>query len=146
MTKQEYQHIRNLSWDLLIDANITSLPTNIISIAKIYNCQNEILDNHPLFDNTLSVSKCILAIFGYHTSVEYQKCLAVRILAPSIVLKELRVKTASEVIQYTLLPPIEAVKRFERLQELIKRNKFGMSNMEVRTLKQFQPWIATQLM
>lgn len=145
MTKQEYQHIRNLSWDLLIDANITSLPTNITSIAKIHNCQNKILNTDSLFNNALSVSQCILSIFGYPTSIEYQKCLAVRILAPSIVLKELKVKTASEVMEYTYLPPIESVKWLERLQELIKRNKFGMSNMEVRVLKQFQPWITTRL-
>ena len=36
MTKQEYQHIRNLAWDLLIDAHITILPTNIEAIAKMF--------------------------------------------------------------------------------------------------------------
>lgn len=145
ITKQEYQHIRNLSWDLLIDANITSLPTNIKSIARIYNCQTSIVDYYSLFGNAQVISKNILAIMGYKTSSEYKRCLATRILAPAIILKELNVQSANDIMQYTHLPQIEAIKRFERLQTLIQRNRFGMSNMEIKVLKQFQPWINTKL-
>lgn len=142
MTKQEYQHIRNLAWDLLIDAHITSLPTNIEAIAKVYGCQN-IIDGNLLYNNALSVSNNILTILGCPSSMEHCKCLAVRILSPMIVLKELKVKSATDIVRYTNLPLAEANKRFSRLQELMARDKFETSGLETRVLEQFKPWIAT---
>lgn len=143
MTKQEYQHIRNLAWDLLIDAHITSLPTNVEAIAKVYGCQNIIIDGNSLYNNALSVSNNILTILGYPSSMEHGKCLAVRILSPMIVLKELKVRSATDIVRYTNLPLAEANKRFNRLQELMARDKFETSGLETRVLEQFKPWIAT---
>lgn len=140
MTKQEYQHIRNLAWDLLIDAHITILPTNIEAIAKMYGCQN-IIEGNSLYNDALSVSNNILTILGYPSSMEHSKCLAVRILSPMIVLKELRVSSATDIARYTNLPLTEANKRFSRLQELMTRDKFETSGLETRVLEQFKPWI-----
>ena len=84
MTKQEYQHIRNLAWDLLIDSNTSSLPVNILAIANIYGLGRLVDNNKSLYENTLSISDGILKVFGLNT--ELSMYLAVRILAPMIVL------------------------------------------------------------
>ena len=73
--------------------------------------------------------------------MEHSKCLAVRILSPMIVLKELKVSSATDIARYTNLPLTEANKRFSRLQELMTRDKFETSSLETRVLEQFKPWI-----
>ena len=83
MKEQEYKHIRNLAWDLLIDANISQLPVDISAIANLYNLQHLIDNSKSLYENTLSVSEGILKIFGM-TNPEFTRYLAVRILAPMI--------------------------------------------------------------
>ena len=84
MKEQEYKHIRNLAWDLLIDANISQLPVDISAIANLYNLQHLIDNSKSLYENTLSVSEGILKIFGM-TNPDFTRYLTVRILAPMIV-------------------------------------------------------------
>lgn len=141
MTKQEYQHIRNLAWVILIDANITCLPIDIITIADLYHCKNLLQHNKSLYKNTLSVSSYILQTYGYKAS--YCKYLAIRMLSPIIVLKELNVQSASDIIKFTGLPLSEANKRYLRLQMLLKRNMFETSNLETKLLYQFKPWLTS---
>ena len=40
MNKQEYKHIRNLAWDLLINAKISKLPVDIVAVANVYDFQS----------------------------------------------------------------------------------------------------------
>ena len=143
MTKQEYQHIRNLAWDLLIDANITSLPTDLLAIANLYNGQDKIDVSKSTYENAISISQHILQTLGYKSSTEHSKCLAVRILSPVVVLKELKVKSTADIVKFTNLPFAEANKRYVRLQELIARGKFETSNMETKVLRQFKPWLSS---
>lgn len=135
MTRQEYVHIRNLAWDLLIDAKISELPVDISRIAGLYNIEY----NHDadFYDKALEVSKEILSIFGYKTEPEYVEALTVRLLAPSIVLNQIDVKSAGDISEKTGLPIDIAQSRFERYKVLVERNKFGLSKMEMRVLNQF---------
>ncbi len=140
MNKQEYKYIRNLAWDLLIDANISQLPVDINSIATLYNLQHLVDSSKSLYDNTLFISECILKIFGM-TNPKFTKYLAVRILAPMIVLKELDIKSAEEISNLSGLPLDLAKQRFERFKMLLKRNAFETSHLETVVLSQFRKWL-----
>lgn len=140
MTEQEYKHIRNLAWDLLIDANISALPVDINSIAKLYHAQSLIKASNSLYDNALLVSSHILSIFGYN-NVELSRYLAVRILSPMIILKALNVESAEDVAKFTKLPINIAKQRFDRFQMLLKRNAFETSKLETKVLNQFKDWL-----
>ena len=140
MTKQEYQHIRNLAWDLLIDSNTSSLPVNILAIANIYGLGWLVDNNKSLYENALSISDGILKVFGLNT--ELSMCLAVRILAPMIVLNKLNVKSAKEISDLSGLPIDIAAQRYDRLLMLQKQNAFGVFRLENIVLSQFKEWIS----
>lgn len=143
MKEQEYKHIRNLAWDLLIDANISQLPVDISAIANLYNLQHLIDNSKSLYENTLSVSEGILKIFGM-TNPEFTRYLAVRILAPMIVFKELGIKSAEELCRLSGLPADLANKRFKRFEMLLSRNAFQTSRLETIVLSQFRQWISSR--
>lgn len=143
MKEQEYKHIRNLAWDLLIDANISQLPVDISAIANLYNLQNLIDNSKSLYENTLSVSEGILKIFGL-TNPEFTRYLAVRILAPMIVFKELGIKSAEELCRLSGLPADLAIQRFKRFEMLLSRNAFQTSRLETIVLSQFRQWISSR--
>lgn len=143
MNEQEYKHIRNLAWDLLIDANISQLPVDINAIAALYNLQPLIDNSKSLYENTLSVAEGILKIFGM-TNPEFTKYLAVRILAPMIVFKELGVKSAEELGRLSGLPANLANQRFKRFEMLLSRNAFQTSRLESIVLSQFNQWIKSR--
>lgn len=140
MNEQEYKHIRNLAWDLLIDANISQLPVDINAIAAIYNLQHLIDNSKSIYENTLSVAEGILKIFGM-TNPEFTRYLAVRILAPMIVFKELGVNSAEELGMLSGLPANLANQRFKRFEMLLSRNAFQTSRLETVVLSQFRQWI-----
>lgn len=143
MKEQEYKHIRNLAWDLLIDANISQLPVDISAIANLYNLQHLIDNSKSLYENTLSVSEGILKIFGM-TNPEFTRYLAVRILAPMIVFKELGIKSAEELCWLSGLPADLANQRFKRFEMLLSRNAFQTSRLETIVLSQFRQWISSR--
>lgn len=143
MNEQEYKHIRNLAWDLLIDANISRLPVDINAIAAIYNLQPLIDNSKSLYENTLSVAEGILKIFGM-TNPELTRYLAVRILAPMIVFKELGVKSVEELGRLSGLPADLANQRFKRFEMLLSRNAFQTSRLETVVLSQFRQWISSR--
>lgn len=143
MKEQEYKHIRNLAWDLLIDANISQLPVDINAIANLYNLQHLIDNSKSLYENTLSVSEGILKIFGM-TNPEFTRYLAVRILAPMIVFKELGIKSAEELCRLSGLPVNLANQRFKRFEMLLSRNAFQTSHLETIVLSQFRQWISSR--
>lgn len=140
MTKQEYKHIRNLAWDLLIDANISQLPVDINAIATLYHLQHLIDNSKSLYDNTLRVSEGILKIFGM-TNPEFTRHLVVRVLAPMIVFKKLGIQSAEELGNLSGLPANLANQRFKRFKMLLSRNAFQTSRLETIVLSQFQNWI-----
>ena len=143
MKEQEYKHIRNLAWDLLIDANISQLPVDISAIANLYNLQHLIDNSKSLYENTLSVSEGILKIFGM-ANPEFTRYLAVRILAPMIVFKELGIKSAEELCRLSGLPVDLANQRFKRFEMLLSRNAFQTSRLETIVLSQFRQWISSR--
>lgn len=143
MKEQEYKHIRNLAWDLLIDANISQLPVDISAIANLYNLQHLIDNSKSLYENALSVSEGILKIFGM-TNPEFTRYLAVRILAPMIVFKELGIESAEELCMLSGLPADLANQRFKRFEMLLSRNAFKTSRLETIVLSQFRQWISSR--
>lgn len=140
MDKYEYKFIRNLAWDLLIDANISQLPVDINAVAALYNLQHLIDNSKTLYENTLSVSKGILELFGMDNK-DYIKPLAVRILAPMIVFKELGITSAEEICKLSGLPQNVANQRFKRFEMLFQRNAFQIFRLETIVLSQFREWI-----
>lgn len=140
LTEKEYKHIRNLAWDLLIDANVSQLPVDINAIASLYDLQHLINNSKSLYDNTFCVAEGILKIFGM-TNLEFTRYLTVRILAPMIVFKELGIKSADEISNLAGLPADLANQRFKRFEMLISRNAFQTSRLEAIVLSQFREWI-----
>lgn len=138
MTKQEYEHTRNLAWLILINAKITELPIDETKLASVLFEKINIDADKSRFENVLEISKHILEIYGYDTRYELCHALTVRLMAPMIVLKELNIKTKKELQDITDLPEKEAEKRFKRYELLLKRNKFETSNFESKVLKQFK--------
>jgi hypothetical protein len=139
MNKQEYQHIRNLAWDILNKAKIQALPIDIASIAKLYNVENYLKHSETLYNNTVIVSTQILEIYGYNA--DFAKYLAIRLMSPIIILKELKITSAEDIANITGLPLNIAKKRYERYQMLLVRNAFETSHLETKVLNQFQDWL-----
>lgn len=137
MDKQEYQHIRNLAWDTLLQSKINSLPVDISKIAKSYDIDYYTSNNY--YDDAIFISNKLLKMFGYN--IELSKYLAIRLLCPMIVIKSLNIKSAKEMSNITGLPIEMANQRFERFELLLKRNAFETSELESRLLLQFQDWI-----
>ena len=141
MTEQEYKHIRNLAWSLLIDAHISQLPIDIASIANIYNLSSVLNDSATRYENALNISQQILHLYGCNSTPENCKYLAVRIMAPMIVIKELNIQSASELSDLTELPYDISMQRYERYKMLLKRNSFYLSSLERKVYIQFRNWI-----
>lgn len=143
MNEQEYKLIRNLAWDLIIDAGIKSLPVDIKAIAKLYDLETLISEERTVYENTLIVTSEILKLFGLNNA-DFPKYLTVRILAPMIVLKELCIESAESLSDVTGLPIDVANYRLKRLKMLVERDAFETSNLESIVLSQFKDWILTQ--
>lgn len=67
---------------------------------------------------------------------------ASRLLAPACVLWGLKVKSADEISQLCDISPTAAEYRWQRLQELYKRNKFLVAPLEREVFNQFQKFIS----
>lgn len=140
MTKQEYVHIRNLAWDLLIDAKISSLPVNVDRIEAVYSLPHR-TDCSTRYDRMLIAADQILTIYGLNNKPDNAKHLVVRVLAPMIVMERIGISSYDELMYYTDLPVHLARQRFNRLIELRQRGKFEASYLETQVLKQFSSWI-----
>lgn len=137
VTRQECQHIRNFSLDLLIDANIRCLPVNVAGIAKVYNINLSKVKTP--FANTLYLSDKLLNIFGYNTKLA--KYLAVELLSPMIILRNLNIQSVIEIAGMTKLPLSIATQRFNKYKILLTYKSFKPSNLESKVLLQFNDWI-----
>lgn len=140
MTKQEYVHIRNLAWDLLIYAKISSLPVNVDRIEAVYSLPHR-TDCSTRYDRMLIAADQILTIYGLNNKPDNAKHLVVRVLAPMIVMERIGISSYDELMYYTDLPVHLARQRFNRLIELRQRGKFEASYLETQVLKQFSSWI-----
>lgn len=139
MTQQEYKTIRDLAWIVLINAHLNKIPVDVSKIFRAYKIKEPKTPGNSRFDKALTASSSILNLFGLDPS--FDKMLAVRILAPMIVVREIKIKSAEQLAKVFDLPYDVAVQRFERFEMLESRNKFLISNLEKKVLKEFQPWI-----
>ncbi|MBS6715320.1 MAG: hypothetical protein KH231_07640 [Dialister sp.] len=139
MTLQEYKTIRDLAWIVLINAHINEIPVDVSKIFRAYKINKPKTPGNSRFDKALAASSSILNFFGLNPS--FDKMLAVRILAPMIVVREIKIKSAEQLAKVFDLPHEIAAQRFERFEMLESRNKFLISNLEKKVLQEFQPWI-----
>ena len=142
MTDQEYRHIRNLSWDLLLDARIKSLPVDLPRIARLYTPMWRPDPKISFFENAVDLSGKILVVFGIQNSAEYAESLAVRVVAPIIVFQMLDVNSAEEIAEISNIPLSFAHERFRRYLASLSRGTFGISKLERRVANQFWPWVS----
>lgn len=141
MTKQEYMFIRNLSWMLLIDSKTSRLPVDIEPIAKLYESETLIAANKTRYDNAIAVSRSVLNAFGINPALS--KYLAIRILAPLAVLREINISSADALAAICDIPLDVAGQRFERYQTALSKGRFGTSTLESTVLSQFKAWLKT---
>lgn len=66
---------------------------------------------------------------------------AIRILAPTCVIKELNVQNENDVAQICSISQKSATYRFKRLNMLKKRNKFYTNKLEIQVLNNFKEFI-----
>lgn len=85
---------------------------------------------------------------GIHTFYSVSQVLeseadqfALRILAPSCVLRGLNLHTSDEIAQACDIPARYAVKQTQRIAELQSKNKFLTNNFEKEVYKNFKDWI-----
>lgn len=139
MTKQEYRTIRDIAWLILINSKSSSLPINVNKIANLYSFADVVNTDKTRYENCLAVCREIIKLYGMNSNLSYH--LTIRIMAPAIVLREIKVASAKELSIIADVPMDVAERRFSRLQELLKRDKFETSNMESIVLSQFKSWI-----
>lgn len=97
--------------------------------------------NLTRWESTKNLSTLILNKFGLNYKDDANKLLSVRILAPMCLLKECNVSYPEEIVTLCDIPYSEAINRFERLNMLKIRDKFYTSNMELKVVRQFEPFI-----
>ena len=136
MTAQEYKHIQNLAWLVLIDSGTNSLPIELSLIESLYKI-NTFDDNY--FGQAIEISSELLSMYGMNCN--YSGTLAIMILSPLIVLKEIGVRSAEDLSMLTGLPMGIAINRYDKLKWFMKQNTFKIPNLERKVLKQFLPWI-----
>lgn len=143
LDQQEYSHLNYLALDLIIDARINRLPVDISNIASIYGLRKLIDYSKSRFENTVIVSQHILKMFGYDDNIYYAEYLAVKILSPLIVLRELDVKSYDHFTELTDLPILISALRFDLYKNLVNQTQIGRYNVEKRALRCFSNWIKT---
>ncbi len=141
MTKQEYITIRELAWNILLNSNASKLPIDITPIAKLYNLQDVLNYSNTRYNNATIVTKKILVIYGLPDTKEFVNALCIRLLAPLCILKECNIITPQEISKYCDIPLNVAEQRTARLQVVIKRNKFFISNLEKKVFDNFSEFI-----
>lgn len=88
-----------------------------------------------------------IALLHLHHEIGYEKyekeanMFAIRILAPTCVLKELNVQNEKDVAHLCAISLKSAKYRFIRLEKLKERNKFYTSKLERKVLKNFKIFI-----
>lgn len=141
MKKEEYSAIRELAWDILLKSNTSCLPVKITPIAKIYGYKNIIDYNMSRIDNTYMLSRLILTNHKITANALTIKTLAIRILCPMCILYECNITNSKKISEICDIPENIALERANRLQILIKRNKFYSSDIEYLVYMKFEKFI-----
>ena len=142
MNHQECEHINYLALDILIDSKIDQLPVNVAQIAAHHGLNYTIDLSKTRFENTVAISSLILQKYGYDHSLFYSEYLAVKILSPLVVFKELGISMFEEFYVLADLPPLIASLRFEHYENLCRHNDIGKYNIEKRILNMFKNCIS----
>lgn len=141
MDVEDYGYVRNIAWNLLIDAKISCLPVDLIRVAKLYRLDYMIDSASPRFQNAFLLSGGALRLFGLSDRPVMAHTLAVSMLAPLIILKALDVKSPEEICLFTDLPLSVARQRHQKYLTLLEFGTFETSKTETKLLIRFLPWI-----
>lgn len=142
LNRQECEHINYLALDILIDSKADKLPINIAQIVAHYRLDYTIDLSKSRFENAVAISSLILQKYGYDHDLFYSEYLAVKILSPLVVFKELDISIFEEFYVLSDLPPFIASLRFEHYENLRRHNDIGKYNIEKRILNRFNNWIS----
>ena len=169
-----YQHIRNASWQCLIDCHVTKLPLKPVQIAAQYQLQcvydeieqaGKVTNNGIiLLNKSQSVQRqrfTVMHELGHYLlghvgsdpryrdssrTAEEQEAdrFAVGCLMPACVLWALHATTAKEIAALCNVSMQAAEIRSRRMQILLARNKFLTHPLERQVFEQFQQFINNQ--
>lgn len=133
MTKDDYIFIRNYAWDILIISQSDHLPIDLQQIADSFGVHLQQDLNY--FKQAIALCSALLQQIGLNDNEEYSTALAIRIIAPIVVLQNCDIKTYKELENLTLLPEPLSRHRFDRIA--VKKDYIGMSSLERRVGLQF---------
>lgn len=140
-TLEYYKHIQIVSWKLLFDSCATQLPIRITPIAKLYNLQHMLNYNATRWHNANLLSTSILDAFGLNCSRIAPKQLAIKLLAPSCILKPCMVSDAEEMMQLCDIPYGVAQNLCNPFNTNLQKKQSYTSSLEQGILLRFQPFI-----
>lgn len=169
MDKFEYFNLRNEAWRFLLENSYNELPIDFTKLERKNFIFREaekiptggdacILPHEDYFivyvkaDLPTEVKNFRIAheighqVLGHYklTKNEEEKeanMFAARVLMPLVVLEHLNVKKPEDIVRICQVSLTAAQYRFERLEQLRKRNKFLTSDLEKQVLKQFAKFI-----
>lgn len=162
-----YYELRNLAWQVLIECKITELPIDLNKIANHYGMtiqpfkfdnaelrgghtnDNKILlysiesnEQQARFTIAHEIGHVLLKHNEFSGQIEKEaNSFAARLLMPVGVLYELGIYEAEYIAKICNVSIEAATFRAERMQILIQREKFGVSELEKQILNNFAQFI-----
>lgn len=141
LNHQEYAHINFIALDLLIDAGINCLPVDAAKIASVYGFGKNIDLSKSRYDNIVEISRLVLSLFGYQNNIVYSEYLAIKIMSPLVILKEIGISSSTQLEYICELPPLPASMRFDLYKIMSNKTEIGSYSIEKRVYKNFTAWV-----
>lgn len=164
-----YFHLRNLAWQILIDSKADSLPIDLNKILQYlnitalpYDFKSEIRGTHKKlpagkqviyytitadeqqarFTIAHEIGHILLKHYNLKNSIEKEaNSFAARLLMPLGVLNAIGITKAEDIASVCNVSLESAEWRAKRMQEVVKRNKYGASDLERQLIQQFAIYI-----
>lgn len=144
----KYSHLRKLNDPEYNDAMEKNIGFTIFSIKGYFICYDETLSlERQRFTIAHEIGHIVLNHYHYPVENKEQEAsmFAARILMPICILYECKVQSSKEISELCFVSSISASFRWERLEELIDRQKFYTDRNERKVLMLFQPFIDNYL-
>ena len=170
MNYKYYKIARDKAWQTLIETNVNSLPINLKDVFSYYNINLKtfinssdeafIKNNTVYFNKSYNIKRVRFTlahelghillkhenlthtVHTYKNIEEFQANIFARgLLMPAIVLKEINCIEAQDIANICNVSLQTARYRAERMQELLRRNKFKLSPLERQVHSNFKDFI-----
>ena len=158
-----YKIARDRAWQCLIETNINALPINLSQVLDYYhikiksfssNDKQAFIENNSIFLNTqliktrarFTVAHELGHILLNHKNLSHSihsesDNKNIGLLMPAIVLKEINYIEAQDIADACNVSLQSARYRAERMQELLRRDKFNLSPLERQVYNNFKDFI-----